>query len=200
MIDGVIDDGGVTLKLFKEYKERRLQLKKVRTGDILLFPHGDDWLTKIIAYGTKSKYSHVSIVASSPMNVMIEAAGCRVRATDIRTVNRNFDIYRVRTSYKGEKVYFNTNTTVSHLVSKLNSRYDFLGVAYLGLLKALAYVGIPIKHKANKWQKDKDYFCSELTWECFQRGGIDICPNQPDRAEVISPGDIARSPILKKVV
>lgn len=55
-----------------------------------------------------------------------------------------------------------------------------------------------IKNAANKWQKDKDYFCSELCYEAFKFSGLDIVP-QVGEADITSPGDIARSEIIQQI-
>jgi uncharacterized protein YycO len=81
----------------------------------------------------------------------------------------------------------------------LNRRYDYFGVLFLGLLKLITKAGLPLKDKANRWQIERDYFCSELCYEAFQiGGGLDIVP-QVDEADVTSPGDIAESEIIEKV-
>ena len=55
-------------------------------GDILLFK-AEDGISKLIAWGTNSKYSHVAVCVSSEMNLAIEAiAGGGVRARDIRQI------------------------------------------------------------------------------------------------------------------
>ena len=51
----------------------------------------------------------------------------------------------------------------------------------------------------NEFQKKKDYFCSELVWEAFATDGMDLVP-QNGASEITSPGDIARSPLLEKLV
>jgi len=49
-------------------------------------------------------------------------------------------------------------------------------------------------------QKDKDYFCSELVYEAFYRGGgLDIVPDIGE-GDITSPGDIARSWVLLVVL
>ena len=84
-------------------------------------------------------------------------------------------------------------------MSCLNNRYDYLGVFFLGLLKLLSKLGIPLKEVANKWQKDKDYFCSELCYEAFHKGGeLDIVPDVPE-ADITSPGDIAKSTLVELI-
>ena len=68
----------------------------------------------------------------------------------------------------------------------------------MGILKILAKLYLPVKGFSNKWQKDRDYFCSELCYKAFQSGGLDIVP-QVSEADITSPGDIARSEVIQKV-
>lgn len=161
-------------------------------GDILLFK-GEDGISKLIQWGTGSKYSHVAICVSPEMNLAIEAnTRGGVRAIDIRNIKEPYDIYRVKESY-------NLTKTISYLVSKLNSNYDYLGVLFLGLLKVLAKLKLPVKKIANNWQKERDYFCSELCYEAFYHGGgLDIAP-AVSQADTTSPGDISKSEVTEMV-
>ncbi len=155
---------------------------------------GEDGISKLIAWGTNSKYSHVAICVSAEMNLAIEAiTRGGVRARDIRKIKEKYDIYRVKEDY-----IYNLNKVISYLVTKLNLKYDYFGVLFLGLLKLLAKIGLPLKDKANKWQIDRDYFCSELCYEAFNASGLDIVPEIPD-ADITSPGDIAKSVVTEAV-
>jgi len=161
-----------------------------------LFKAEKDWGSRLIAWGTNSPYAHVAICVSPEMNLAIEAqTRGGVRARDIRQIKEEYDVYRVK-----EGCHYNLNETVSYLVSKLNSNYDILGVIFLGILKLLAKLCFPIKITANKWQKNRDYFCSELCYEAFNfGGGLDIVPDIPE-ADITSPGDIAKSKIIELVM
>lgn len=167
----------------------------MKSGDILLFK-GEKGISRLIAWGTSSKYSHVAVCVSQEMYLAIEAmAGGGVRATDIRQIKGEYDVYRIKGSYG-----YNLDGTISYLVSKLNSRYDYKGVFFLGLLKLLARIGCPFRDVANKWQKDRDYFCSELCYEAFFFGGsLDIVPDVSE-ADITSPGDVAKSMVVERVM
>lgn len=166
----------------------------MRAGDILLFK-GESGISKLIAWGTKSEYTHVAVCVAPGMHLAVEAiSGGGVRARDIRRIADAYDIYRIKTPYA-----YDLDGVISHMIDKLNKRYDYLGVVFLGIMKLLAIAGIPIKDAANAWQKDRDYFCSELCYEAFYGGGgLDIVP-QIDAADITSPGDIARSEVLERV-
>jgi len=168
----------------------------MQSGDILLFKAEKTFTAKIIAWGTGSMYTHVAVCVSDAVNLAIEAVpGGGVRARDTRSIQTSYDIFRVK-----ETFIFNRDSTISFLVSNLNRRYDFFGVLYLGLLKVLASIKLPLRNAANKWQKGRDYFCSELCYEAFYYGGgLDIVPEIVE-ADITSPGDIAASSILERVL
>jgi hypothetical protein len=170
-------------------------MENVKPGDIILFRPGGDLLSRIISWGTNSDYSHVAICVSFEMNLAIEAnTKGGVRAIDLRKITRKFDIYRIKQEYN-----YNLDGVISFLVEQLNNKYDFLGVIFLGIMKLLALIGRPLKNITNKWQKDRDYFCSELCYEAFyEGGGLDIVPNVDD-ADITSPGDISKSSVVEKI-
>jgi hypothetical protein len=165
----------------------------MKTGDILLFKAEKDFLSWLIAWGTNSKYSHVAVCSSDDGKFIIDArtrGGVKKRKVDEITVG--YDIYRIKEGYS-----YNVTKTITFLESKLNSRYDYFGVAFLGLLKLLAKLGLPLTNAANLWQIKRDYFCSELCYEAFYHGGgLDIVPDVPE-ADITSPGDIAKSKVVK---
>jgi len=164
-------------------------LNNLRAGDILLFK-GERGFSKLIAWGTGSEYTHVAICVSPKMRLAIEAmSGYGVRARDIQEIKTSFDIYRIKAEY-----IYDLDGTISYLVSKLNMKYDYLGVVYLGLLKLFR-----LKQKANKWQRNKDYFCFELTKKAFLVGGkLDIVPQV--EAGITSGKDLSESKVLEKEV
>jgi hypothetical protein len=219
-----LDSGGI-----KAGGTQKSSHKKISSGDILLFKAGTppkrlagrpskrlagrDFLSRVIAWGTKSPYSHVAVCVSPEMNLAIEAnTRGGVRAIDLRSlmisqgagrnqnsgtlkIKREVDVYRVKEGHE-----FNLEGVISFLVAQLNNKYDLKGVIYLGFLKLLAIVfRRPLRNAANKWQKDRDYFCSELCSEAFLiGGGLDIVPEK-DKADITSPGDIAKSEMTEMV-
>ena len=71
----------------------------MQAGDILLFKAEKDIFSRLIAWGTNSKYAHVAICVSPEMNLAIEAmTKGGVRARDIRQIKEDYDIYRVKKS------------------------------------------------------------------------------------------------------
>ena len=166
----------------------------MKAGDILLFKAEKDLISKMIAWGTNSPYSHVAVCVAPEMNLAIESmAGGGVRARDIREIKEGYDVYRIKENYA-----YSLDKAISYHVNKLNRKYDYFGVIFLGILKILAKIGLPLKNKANNWQIEKDYFCSELCYEAFDFAGLDIVPDVSE-ADITSPGDIAKSAVVEQV-
>ena len=166
----------------------------IKTADILLFEAGEDIVSKLVAWGTDSQYSHVAVCISSELNLAIEAMpGKKTRVIDLKKRKDNFDVYRVK-----EECSFDQNKAISFLIDNLDGNYDQLGVIFLGILKFFSKIGFP-KKWPNKWQKDRDYFCSELCYEAFFKGGgLNIVP-QVNEADITSPADISESSVLNKI-
>lgn len=164
--------------------------------DILLY-RGKGFTSWLIEVGTKSAYSHVAVVIDPGIFIGIESnTGHQsgVRAMDLRKANdKEVDVFRVKAenSFDGGKV-------LSFLVAHLGAGYDYLGVGWLGVLKAASWVTGGKFQGHNAFQIDKDYFCSELVYQAFKEGGLDIVPQVPD-ADITSPGDIAKSAVLDKI-
>jgi len=167
---------------------------KVKECDILLFPPSN-WIGRIIAWSTDSAFCHVAVCVSKQLGLMVEAQAGLVRSIKLSDLPANYALFRVRKEYPYEAY-----GVISYLLKSLNARYDYTGVLYLGLLKVLAKVGFNTRGMANRLQKDKDYFCSELCYLAFlEGGGLDIVPEVPS-GDIVSPGDIARSSVLKTLL
>lgn len=165
------------------------------TGDILLYK-GKGFISKLIKMSTKSEYSHVAIVLDPENFVGVEAILKGVRAFDLRKLDpKDIDVFRVDKALLGKSSF---NKTKSFLVDKLGSKYDKLGVIWLGCLKLFSLFTGGILKPHNKFQKSRDYFCSELTYLAFAEGNIDIVPEVAS-SDVTSPGDIAKSSVIEKV-
>ena len=175
----------------------------IQDGDILLCK-SDGAVPALIKWGTKSVYSHVAVMASVKLGLVIEAVPeGGVRAIARQNYKTPFDVYRVKTEYA-----YDLAGVISYLVLRLADKYDFASAVRLGWTLALRrfklaqLFGLKLmnrKEAADKLQEDNDYFCSELCYEAFYAGGgLDIVPEVGD-AETVSPGDIARSSVLEQV-
>jgi uncharacterized protein YycO len=168
----------------------------LKVCDILLY-RGTGFTSWLIQAGSKSQYSHVAVVVDPEIFLGIESnTGHQsgVRAMDLRKADDGkVDVFRMKPGS-----IFDSDQVISFLVGHLGAKYDWTGVISLGALKAVSFATGGKFQKHNQFQKDKDYFCSELVYQAFQEGGLDIVP-QIGEAEITSPGDIARSPLIVKV-
>jgi uncharacterized protein YycO len=173
----------------------------IQDGDILLCM-GSGPIPQLIQWGTGSQYSHVAVIASAKLELIVEAVPeGGVRAISVKNYKTPYEVYRVKPSDK-----FNCSEVVSFLIKMLARKYDYplklaakLAMRKLRLVQLFGLKLIGNKKAADKLQEDQDYFCSELCYEAFKAGGLDIVPQIGD-AETTSPGDIARSPIIEKIV
>ena len=167
--------------------------------DILLYK-GKGFTSWLIEVGTSSPYSHVAVVTDTQISLGIESnTGHQsgVRAFDLRKIQRNeVDVYRIKPEFRSK---VDRQKVISFLVWHLEAKYDWWGVIRLALLKILGLIpGETTKKWHNDFQRNKDYFCSELCYAAFNEGGLDIVP-QVDSAAITSPGDISNSSILEKI-
>jgi uncharacterized protein YycO len=173
-----------------------MKTRFLKICDILLYK-GSGPTSRLIQWGTGSKYTHVAVVVDPEMRLAIESnvghqAG--VHAIDLRSADEaKVDTFRIKPEHT-----FQSKETLSFLVAHLGAGYDYLGVAWLGVLKTASLLPWVKSKPYNRFQKQKDYFCSELCYEAFLAGGLDIVPDV-DAAEITSPGDIAQSDRLEKL-
>lgn len=174
-----------------------------RDSDILLC-RGRGIVPSLIQWGTGSEFSHVAVIASAKLGLIIEAVPeGGVRAIAVENYRTDFALYRVKPGFT-----FDAAGVAAFLIKTLARKYDFGSAVKLGWemtlrkLKLLQLFGLKVtgNHEAaSRLQEDQDYFCSELCYEAFfVGGGLDIVPQIGD-AEVTSPGDIARSPVLEEI-
>lgn len=157
----------------------------------------------LIRWNTGSPYSHVAVIASAQLHLLIEAIPQGgVRAIHVENLKATYDVYRVKPEFS-----FDCEEVTAFLIRMLARKYDFLSTIRLGgklLMRRLKLVQLAAlkvmkkKEAADRLQEGQDYFCSELTYSAFLHAGVDIVPQIGD-AETTSPGDIARSPIIEKV-
>lgn len=142
----------------------------------------------LIQFGTDSLYFHVDCEYID--NTVIGALfwpGVKVRTLgELKKElgkDRFIDVYECLEPIN-EKYYF------EFLKCRIGEPYDRLGLVYL------AYLKLNREHAAaNKWQKDRDYFCSELAADAFRIGGAKL--QDIPLSGTASPADIARSKSFK---
>lgn len=174
----------------------------LRDGDILLCK-GSDLIARLIQWGTKSPYSHVAVVASASLGLVIEAIPKGgVRAIYYNNLKTPHEIYRVKPGYS-----FRHAGVVAYLIAMLARSYDFASVVRLGWklalrrLKLIGLLGLKVlrrKESADALQEGEDYFCSELCYKAYYfGGGLDIVP-EVGAGETTSPADISKSAVVAR--
>lgn len=136
----------------------------------------------IIQFGTDSEYWHVGAEFNHP--IAVEALfwpGVVTRDQNEVPINDKqfIDIFECLEPVDWFK-YQNA------LIEQLRKKYDKRGIVYLAWMKLNRD-----HNSANKFQKDKDYFCSEAVAIALRAGGA-ILQDIPLKGTA-SPADIARS-------
>lgn len=159
---------------------------KLKSGDIL-FASGDYLISKAIQKMTDSPWSHVGIVfrLDSIDRVLllesVEDMGVRFAPLSKYLID-----YEDRKPYKGRIVLARckdvTHETIRGLstfgIDELTQPYDKDEIA-----KIMARITLGIGKK----ERDREYICSELVYECFARAGKDFAYNSKG---FISPEDV----------
>lgn len=165
------------------YKEVRAKLK---SGDIL-FTSGDYLISKAIQKMTGSPWSHVGIV------LRLDAIGRVLLLESVEDMGVRFaplskylNDYEDGKPYKGRAVLARckdvTSETIKGLstfgIDELTQPYDKDEIA-----KIMARITLGIGRK----ERDREYICSELVYECFAHAGKEFVYNSKG---FISPEDI----------
>lgn len=162
---------------------------------VLLF-QGRGMLSRLIRWQQRTRWSHAAIMIDSglwnpplpPINpveriyakepVIIEAwqgAGVRQTKLDSRDGVEAFEVDGLTDAHREKVVQF--------LKYQIGKGYDYLGV--------LRFVSRNRGSRLHKW------FCSELVYAALESAGINLFKRT--EAWEVSPGLLARSPLLRKV-
>jgi hypothetical protein len=165
----------------------------IRSGDVLMY-RGHGPISRLIRLATGSPYSHAGIAARWNDRLMVmEAVGKGVVVTPL---SANV------TGYHGSVELFTAVPEISDEVRERMIRYaqEELGKEYgrwnaivLGL-RLLLKRGIEAR---DRLRRDRRLFCSHYVAQVYNVGGHDLKRGVSDR--FMSPGDIARSPVLRRV-
>ena len=122
----------------------------IKDGDILLCK-SDDLVARLIKWGTGSDYSHVAVVASGDLGLIIEAIPeGGVRAISIENYKTTFDLYRV-----SDPTSYQLSDVVAYLIRMLARKYDFPSTIKLGWKLFLRRINL-VKLAAHKIAKQKE--------------------------------------------
>ncbi len=159
---------------------------KLKSGDIL-FTSGDYLISKAIQKMTGSPWSHVGIVfrLDSIDRVLllesVEDMGVR-----FAPLSKYLNNYEGGKPYKGRAVLARCQDVTSETIIKLSTfGIDELTQPYDKdeIAKIMARITLGIGRK----ERDREYICSELVYECFARAGKEFAFNPKG---FISPEDV----------
>jgi len=173
-----------------EYEVRRLQIKN---GDVLMY-RGRSLESRLIRWATRSKYSHAGLAVWWNYRLMVmEAVG---RGVIVTPLSKNVS------SYRGYVEWF---TSVEDIPDEQRLRLVEFAQQELGKEYALwraVILGLRLlfQHdvdKRDRLRREGRLFCSHFVAEAYNAVGRDLKKGVSDR--FMSPGDIASSPLLKRM-
>jgi len=173
-----------------EYDVGRPQIKN---GDVLMY-RGSSLESKIVRWATRSKYSHAGLAAWWNGRLMVmEAVGRGVIATPL---SKNV------LSYPGYVEWFTSveDIPADQRLRMVEFAQQELGKDYALWRAVLLGFRLLFQHDVDtrdKLRREVQLFCSHYIAETYNAVGRDLKKGVSDR--FMSPGDIASSPILKKM-
>jgi hypothetical protein len=172
-----------------KYDEVRLQIKN---GDVILYT-GKKIFARLISWLTRSPYSHAGIAVWWNERLMVMDAV--MRGVTIAPLSRN--IFQ----HKGNVEWFSCRKEITEedRLRMVIFAQEELGKSY-ARWKAVVF-GLKMLFKKDLSKKDElrmenKLFCSQYVAQTYNSIGFDLKKNREDR--FMSPGDIARSPLLEK--
>jgi len=173
-----------------EYDEGRLHIKN---GDVLMY-RGRSLESWIIQWATRSRYSHAGLAVWWNNRLMVmEAVGKGVIVTPL---SKNV------ISYPGDVEWFTSADEIpdDHRLRMVEFAQQELGKEYALWRAVLLGFRRLFQHdveRRDSLRREGRLFCSHYVAETYNAVGRDLKKDVSDR--FMSPGDIASSPLLKKV-
>lgn len=171
------------------YEEVRPQIKN---GDVIVY-EGKSMVPKLVSWFTRSPYSHAGIAVWWNERLMVMEA--TMRGVMVMPLSRN--IFR----HKGKVEWFTSKQEISDedRLRMVIFAQEELGKSF-ARWKAVLF-GLKILLNRNLSRQDQlrmenKLFCSQYVAQIYNSIGLDLKKNREDR--FMSPGDIARSPLMEK--
>lgn len=152
----------------------------LRAADLILV-RGDSFIDRGIELVSHSPYSHTAGIVRD--GELIEAQFGRTTGYEpLDAYNGEYDVYTCDTLTDDQRT-----AIVRWVCREIGTPYDLAVIGY-EFIHYLLHFDIPY-HEQGKFD------CSTLWSNAYKSVGVDLCPN----VEYASPGDIANSPLLRKV-
>jgi hypothetical protein len=166
---------------------------RIHSGDVLMY-RGRSFPSRVIRFATGSPYSHAGIAAWWHDRLMVmEAVGKGVVVTPL---SANVAGYRGNVEWFTATMEIDDGTRERMLrfaQAELGKDYGRWGAILLGI-RLLFKRGIDAR---DRLRRAKRLFCSHYVAQVYNVAGCDLQRGVSDR--FMSPGDIARSPLLRRV-
>ena len=171
----------------------------VKSGDILFYS-GEDEVSKLIRWATKSMWSHVGILIKldgldrillleSVENVGVRIIPLSKYIKNIEQEEEEEDFYaRLVIARHDQLEEPNIKVLLNFGIDQITRPYD---------REEIQRIMVRIAKGEGKAERDKAYMCSELVYECFRKAGIEIPYNH---LGFISPEDIWNNPNIHPIV
>jgi uncharacterized protein YycO len=185
---------------------------ELRSGDLLLCS-GTGWFSKMIQGSTRSEWSHVACIlrleAIDRIMVLESLESVGVRTVPLSKYLHNYDSkgnrYPGRMCLARHRDVADCGETLAQFghfaVDQLGTPYDNQMIAKIAARITMTHL-LDANERAAQiqdWQaagleRNQEYICSELVWECYQRLGLDI-PHDP--LGFVAPKDFAADPKIE---
>jgi len=186
----------------------------IATGDLLLCS-GTGFFARMIQAATDSEWSHVGVLirveAINRITVVESLEPVGVRCVPLEKYLEDYDsrgnpypgkicIGRHR-DFEAKAGPAALRNCARFAVDQLGYPYDTQMIAKIAARIMLTRVVLAPDRRdlENRWsreglERDKDYICSELAWECYQSIGLGI---EHDERTFIAPSDFANDPRIE---
>lgn len=167
--------------------------QQIQDGDVLLY-RGRSLPSRIIQWVTGSPYSHAGIAAWWNQRLMVlEAIGRGVLVTPLSANVRH---------YRGNVEWFTAATAIppeerSRLVAYAQRELGKEYATWRAILLGLQFLFGRMQEKRDALRRERKLFCSLFVAAAYNAIGRDLKEGVSDR--FTSPGDIALSPLLRRV-
>jgi hypothetical protein len=172
-----------------KYNEVRLQ---IRNGDVIMYT-GKKIVARLISWLTRSPYSHAGIAVWWNERLMVMEAVMR----GVRVVPLSRNIYQ----HKGNVEWFSCKKEISEedRLRMVIFAQEELGKSYArwkAMLFGLKFLFERDLSIIDELRMENKLFCSQYVAQIYNSVGLDLKKHREDR--FMSPGDIARSPLMEK--
>jgi hypothetical protein len=172
-----------------KYNEVRLQIRNV---DVIMYT-GKKIVARLISWLTRSPYSHAGIAVWWNERLMVMEAVMR----GVRVVPLSRNIYQ----HKGNVEWFSCKKEISEedRLRMVIFAQEELGKSYArwkAMLFGLKFLFERDLSIIDELRMENKLFCSQYVAQIYNSVGLDLKKHREDR--FMSPGDIARSPLMEK--